>query len=146
MNRTSFTCLTVLVIASGLGLATSAHAGDAAATYADIEKTFGSVPSFVKAVPKSAIPGLWQQTKELELSETTALPPKVKALISLAVGAQIPCEYCVWIDTNTAKQNGASDEEIGEAIAMAGLTRNWSTVFHGLQVDMVQFKKELGGQ
>jgi alkylhydroperoxidase/carboxymuconolactone decarboxylase family protein YurZ len=40
---------------------------------------------------------------------------------------------------------GASDEEIGEAVAMAGLTRNWSTLFNGLQVDFAQFKKDLGG-
>jgi len=29
---------------------------------------------------------------------------------------------------------------------MAGLTRNYSTLFNGLQVDFEQFKKELGGQ
>jgi len=116
------------------------------AIYADIQATFGGVPSFVKALPKSALAGLWTQTKQLELSDKTALPPKTKALIALAVASQIPCEYCIWADTNTAKQLGATDEEIGEAVAMAGLTRNWSTMFHGLQVDFSQFKKELGGQ
>lgn len=118
---------------------------DAEATYADIQQNFGGVPGFAKQVPKSAIPGLWQLTKELELSDKTALPPKTKALISLAVAAQIPCTYCVWADTKTAKQLGATDEEIGEAIAMAGLTRNWSTMFNGLQVDFDQFKADMGG-
>lgn len=120
--------------------------GSPEAVYADMQATFGMVPSFVKAVPKAALAGLWTQTKQLELSDKTALPPKTKALIALAVASQIPCEYCIWADANTARQMGATDEEIGEAVAMAGLTRNWSTMFHGLQVDFTQFKKELGGQ
>lgn len=115
------------------------------AIYDDIQKTFGSVPSFVKAIPDAALAGYWQQEKDLELSDKTALSPKVKALISLAVASQIPCTYCIWADTQTAKQAGASDAEIGEAVAMAGLTRNSSTLFNGLQVDFEQFKKEIGG-
>ncbi len=113
------------------------------AVYQDVEKSFGSVPSFLKAMPRSALAGMWLTTKQLELSDKTALQGKTKALISLAVAAQIPCEYCVWMDTATAKQFGASDEEIGEAVAIAGLTRAWSTNFHGLQVDINQFKMEL---
>jgi AhpD family alkylhydroperoxidase len=149
MTRT----LKLLLIAGLAGLAIQAtlpvQADDTMspeAVYADVQKTFGSVPSFVKAVPKAALPGLWLTTKQLELSDKTALPGKTKALIALAVAAQIPCEYCIWVDTVTAKQLGASDEEIGEAVAIAGLTRAWSTNFHGLQVDFNQFKKELGGQ
>ena len=113
--------------------------------YKDIEKTWGSVPAFVKQLPKAALAGAWQEEKDLELSDKTALSPKVKALISLAVAAQIPCEYCIWADTNSARQMGATDEEIGEAVAMAALTRHWSTLFNGLQVDFAQFKKDLGG-
>jgi AhpD family alkylhydroperoxidase len=135
-------------VVAGLGLAPMAHADSMSpdAVYADVQKTFGSVPAFVKQLPKAALAGAWQEEKDLELSDKTALPPKVKALISLAVAAQIPCEYCIWADTQTAKQLGASDEEIGEAVAMAGLTRNYSTLFHGLQVDFTQFKKDMGGQ
>jgi hypothetical protein len=29
---------------------------------------------------------------------------------------------------------------------MAALTRHWSTIFNGLQVDFEQFKKDMGGQ
>ena len=111
--------------------------------YDDVQKTFGSVPTFVKQFPDAALAGLWAEEKDLELSDKTALPPKVKALISLAVAAQIPCQYCIWSDTMTAKQLGATDAEIGEAVAMAGLTRNTSTLLNGLQVDFTQFKKEM---
>ena len=115
------------------------------ATMDDIQATMGGVPTFIGTVSKAALPGLWTQLKELELSEDTALDPKTKALISLAVAAQIPCTYCVWSDTNSARAAGASDEEIAEAVAIAGLTRNWSTIFNGMQVDFETFKKELGG-
>ncbi len=114
-------------------------------TYKEIESTFGSVPSFVKAFPKAGIAGAWAELRDLEMSDKTALSPKVKALISLAVAAQIPCQYCVWADTRSAREFGASDEEIAEAVGMAALTRHWSTVFNGLQIDFEQFKKELGG-
>lgn len=117
-----------------------------AATYKEIEGMFGKVPEFVKKFPKAGIVGAWEETRSLELSENTALPPKTKSLIALAVAAQIPCEYCIYADTIAAKNAGATDEEIAEAVGMAALTRHWSTVFHGLQIDLAQFKKDVGGQ
>ena len=62
----------------------------------DIESTMGGVPSFIGQFPKAGLPGAWAEVKALELSDETALPPKVKSLISLAVAAQIPCTYCIW--------------------------------------------------
>ncbi len=122
-------------------------AGDpAAAAYAEIEQAFGTVPGFVKQFPKAAIAGAWAEERDLELSDTTALSPKEKALISLAVAAQIPCQYCVWVDTRSAHAAGATDEEVSEAVAMAALTRHWSTVFNGLGIDFETFKAELGGK
>ena len=145
----TFARLTMVAVVLA-GVSSLAGAADMSAQrkaiYDDIQKTFGSVPSFVKAIPDAALAGYWQQEKDLELSDKTALSPKVKALISLAVASQIPCTYCIWADTQTAKQAGASEAEIGEAVAMAGLTRNSSTLLNGLQVDFQQFKKEMGGQ
>ena len=60
-----------------------------AATYKEIEGMFGKVPEFVKKFPKAGIVGAWEEEKSLELSDKTALSPKVKSLISLAVAAQI---------------------------------------------------------
>jgi AhpD family alkylhydroperoxidase len=141
---------TALLLTTLVGSAVLARADDAAksadATYAEIQKAMGGVPTFIKLFPKAGIAGAWAETRDLELSDKTALPPKTKALISLAVAAQIPCEYCVWLDTKTAKENGATQEEIAEAVAMAGLTRHWSTFFNGMQIDFDQFKKEFGGE
>ena len=145
MTRINSVLFVSLAIAASMAIAPLAHADGREAVYKDVEKTFGAVPSFVKAIPSAALAGIWQQEKDLELSDKTALTPKTKALISLAVASQIPCTYCIWSDTKTARQLGASDEEIGEAVAMAGLTRNMSTMLNGLQVDFNQFKAEMGG-
>ncbi|TIV71219.1 MAG: carboxymuconolactone decarboxylase family protein [Mesorhizobium sp.] len=127
-------------------LAAPASADDYDAAIKDIQSTMGGVPGFVKQFPKAGLPGAWAEIKAIELSDKTALPPKVKSLISLAVAAQIPCNYCIWSDTENAKRAGATDEEIQEAVAMAALTRHWSTIFNGMQVDFAQFKKDMGGE
>ena len=103
------------------------------------------MPPFVNVFAKAALPGAWMEVKALSFSDNTALPPKMKALISLAVAAQIPCTYCIWSDTQDARRAGAPDEEIREAVAIAALTRHSSTIFNGMQVDFETFKKELGG-
>ena len=144
----------VAALALGLALvggvaslpAQSEDAASAEATYKDIEATLGGVPSFIRSFPKAGVAGAWQELKGLEFGGDTALPMKVKALIGIAVAAQIPCEYCVWADTETAKQAGATDEEIAEAVAVAALSRHWSTFFHGMQVDFETFKQEFGGE
>jgi AhpD family alkylhydroperoxidase len=68
---------------------------------------------------------------------------KEKSLIGLAVSAQIPCSYCIEADTAFAKLAGASDREIQEAVAMAALTRHWSTILNGHQVDRDQFSRDI---
>ena len=125
--------------------AAPAFADDVADTRADIAATLGGVPSFIDSVAAPALPGLWQSTKSLQFSPDTALDMKTKALVSLAVSAQIPCSYCIWMDTNAARAAGATDQEIAEAVAVAAQTRAWSTIFHGMQVDFESFKAELGG-
>lgn len=133
-------------VALAATLATPAGADDYDAAIKDIRSTMGGVPGFVKQFPKAGLPGAWAEVKAIEFSDKTALPPKVKSLISLAVAAQIPCSYCVWSDTENAKRAGATDEEIQEAVAMAALTRHWSTIFNGMQVDFAQFKKDMGAE
>jgi AhpD family alkylhydroperoxidase len=138
--------LSATLVAGAAFLSGPAVAGDdpVAAATKDIEQTFGFVPTFMKQMPKAGYAGAWQQLKDLEFSENTALPAKVKALIGLAVVSQIPCQYCIWADAAGARQAGATDEEIGEAVAIAATERYWSTMLNGLQVDLDTFKKELG--
>ena len=114
----------------------------AEATYRDIEKTLGTVPSFFKQFPASGIAGAWAEFKAVQLNPKTKLDGKTKELLGLAVAAQIPCHYCVYFHTAAAKANGATDEEVREAVAMAAIVRHWSTVLNGMQVDLAAFKGE----
>lgn len=142
------TPLQLLAVATLVITATTvARAADDASYQAalkDIEQTLGSVPTFFTQMPKAGFAGAWQQLKDLEFSQDTALSPKVKALVELAVVAQIPCEYCIWADTEAARAAGATDEEIREAVAVAATGRYWSTMLNGLQVDLPTFKREFG--
>ena len=137
--------LTAGVLSTAIaGIVTSASAQDASAqaTYRDIEQTLGSVPTFFKMFPESGIAGAWAEFKSVQLNPKTALNGKTKELIGLAVAAQIPCHYCIYFHTAAAKLNGATDTEIREAVAMAAISRHWSTVLNGMQVDTDGFKRE----
>lgn len=116
---------------------------DAASAYRDIERTFGTVPTFLKAFPVLAIAPAWREIKDLELSQATQLDSKTKELIGLAVAAQIPCRFCVSFHTESARMNGASDDELKEAVAMAALSRHWATIIAGSLVDEPQFRREI---
>ena len=55
------------------------------------------------------------------------------------------CHYCIWVETKFAKANGATNEQVAEAVAQAAYVRHWSTVLNGLQIDFETFKTEFGG-
>ena len=134
-------------LGTGIGLASavfvgSAMAQDASSAYRDIEATLGSVPTFFKMFPEEGIAGAWTEFKTVQLNPKTALSGKEKELIGLAVAAQIPCSYCIYFHTAAARLNGATDAEIREAVAMSAITRHWSTVLNGMQVDPAGFRQE----
>jgi AhpD family alkylhydroperoxidase len=103
----------------------------------------GYVPEFIRAFPDEARAGAWRAFRDVQLSPTTALSGKQKELVGLAVASQIPCRFCVIAHTEFAKLNGATDAEIKEAIGMASLTRELSTMLNGLQVDEGQFRRDV---
>ncbi|TAK47314.1 MAG: carboxymuconolactone decarboxylase family protein [Xanthobacteraceae bacterium] len=140
--RAQIGMIAVISLGTVLGLTLPASAQDAQTTYRDIEQTLGSVPTFFKMFPESGIAGAWAEFKSVQLNLKTKLDGKTKELIGLAVAAQIPCHYCVYFHTAAAKLNGATDDEIREAVAMAAITRHWSTVMNGMQVDYAGFTKE----
>jgi AhpD family alkylhydroperoxidase len=134
--------LSLVTVASAETRKVAAPAPAQDPTLVDIEKTLGFVPDFFKGVPQPLLPAFWSSLKSLQLNPATKLDGKTKELIGLAVAAQIPCEYCIYFHTEVAKLNGATDEEIKEAVAMAGVTRMASTVLNGTQADKAQFKKD----
>lgn len=138
-----------LLVIGGVTLSSRARAESAkpspaaAAARADIAKTLGFVPQFFLKFPEEMLPGAWDEMKSLQLNPSTALPGRTKELVGLAVAAQIPCRYCIVAHTEFAKLNGASETEIGEAVAMAAMTRHWSTFLNGIQTDETKFRGEI---
>jgi AhpD family alkylhydroperoxidase len=139
-------CTLVLAIAGVLTLAVASHAraeDPASQTTSEIQRTLGFVPTFIARIPRALLPGWWDQTKALEMNPKSSLSGKTKELVGLAVAAQIPCDQCVMFHTEMARLNGASDQEIQEAIGMAALTRFGSTLLHGLQIDHDAYRQDV---
>lgn len=111
---------------------------------ADIEQTFGFVPTFLKSYPKASLAGAWKDMKAVQLNPNSAIPGKYKELIGLAVSSQIPCRYCTYHYTQGALvMNNATKEELNEAVALAAFTREMSTYLNGLAVDDKKFRKDM---
>jgi AhpD family alkylhydroperoxidase len=130
------------VVASGGGSARAAGT-PAEASRADIQKTVGFTPDFVRALPDAVVPGLWAAIKGFENNPKTALSNKDKELIALAVASQAGNRSTIYAYTRCARANGATQAEIGEAVAIAGLVRQMSTFFNGVQLDEAKFRGEI---
>ena len=133
------TALTACLLATPIG---AGEPPSAEAAYAEMNQLFGGVPSTMQVYPKSAVPAGWALIKETDLNENTALSPKIRELIGLAVAAQIPCRYCIYYHTVAAKAAGATEEEIREAVHVSSLVRHWSTLLQGNDYDLEAFKME----
>ena len=131
-------------LALALPARTARAEGDpgAAAAKADMVKTVGFVPSFLKDVPDNMIPGFWQETKGIEFGKT-ALDAKTKDLIGLAIAAQMPSRLTAWSYSKCGKASGATDAQLHEAVALSAMARHWSTFFNGVQLDEARFRADL---
>lgn len=109
----------------------------------DISQTFGFVPEFLQKFPDVARAGAWKTFRDMEMNPNTSIPGKYKSLISLGVSAQVPCSYCIMADMEFARVEGATEAEIGEALAMAGFTRYMSTLLNGMKVDEGRFNSDV---
>lgn len=126
-----------------LRFGSQAQAEGAETARADIAKTLGFVPRFFQAMSDAAVSGMWAEMKGLQLNPDSALSGKRKELIGLGVAAQVPCRYCSIAHTEFAKLNGASSAEIAEAVAVAGLSRQFTTYTHGTRVDDATARADL---
>jgi AhpD family alkylhydroperoxidase len=110
--------------------------------YKEIESLFGLVPSFFKLVPDSTLALEWGLFKKIQV-EKGIIPEKFRELIGLGLSAVSKCKYCTFFHTEMAKLNGATDQEIEEAVHIAKNSAGWSTYLNGLQIDFNQFKEEI---
>ncbi len=121
----------------------AADSASSEAAIAEMKEMFGGVPTELALYPESARAAGWLMMKSTDLNDKTALPAKTRELIGLAVAAQIPCEYCVHYHIKAAKANGATEEEIKEAVHQASLTRHWSTILYGNAYSVDAYKSEV---
>ena len=101
------------------------------------------VPNFYKnTYPQHALKSAVEANKAL-MGKDAKLDAKTRELIALGVSAQIPCAYCVYVHNKNALAEGASEDEIREAVATAAHVRHWSTVLNGMGYDLDAFKEEV---
>jgi AhpD family alkylhydroperoxidase len=110
--------------------------------YREIEETLGVVPTMFKLLPDSSLELEWQLFKRVQMEEGP-IPNKYRELIGVAIAAATKCRYCAFFHTEMAKLNGATEEEIEDAVHFAKSSAGWSTYVNGLQVDYEQFKSEI---
>ncbi|HJJ50297.1 MAG TPA: carboxymuconolactone decarboxylase family protein, partial [Methanocorpusculum sp.] len=95
---------------------------------AQIEEEFGTSPLIYQKLednPEALIAHLLYKNA---VTSAGALPPKTVELISLAVGAALRCDHCTTYHMQVAKKMGISNEEILEAVLVAGLLANSSVL------------------
>ena len=110
-------------------------------TLKDIEKTLGTVPGFMKALPKDVIVQEWPLFKKYNFEETE-IPAKYRELMGLAVAANIKCPYCQLFHKGSAQMNGATEKELAETVFLASYTARWSAIIHAEHYDYQKFKDE----
>ena len=110
--------------------------------YNEIEEMFGLVPTMFKELPDSSLELEWRLFKRVQLEEGP-IPNKYRELIGVAVSAVTKCRYCAFFHTELAKLNGATEEEIEDAVHYAKSSAGWSAYVNGLQLDYDQFKDEV---
>jgi AhpD family alkylhydroperoxidase len=108
----------------------------------DIEQNLGLVPRWFDAVPDAVIENEWATMRDFQLSDQTAIPPKYKELMGLAVSGATRCSYCAYFHTEAARLFGATEEEIAEAAMMSKQTMGWSSYLNAMKLDYDEFCAE----
>ena len=110
--------------------------------YEEMTQTLGQVPGFFKSIPEASLEGEWALFKRFEL-EPSAIEPKTRELIGVAVAAAQHCWYCAHFHSGLAQFHGATEAEIQEAVHFAKHSTGWSTYLNGIVYDHDLFLKEL---
>ncbi len=113
-----------------------------AKVYKEIEEMFGLVPAMFKKIPDDKLQLEWELFKKVQFDKGP-IPNKYRELIGLGISAITKCKYCIFYHTELAKLNGATEEEIEDAIHYAKSSVGWSAYLSGLQFDFDKFKKEI---
>jgi AhpD family alkylhydroperoxidase len=111
----------------------------------DIRNTMGGVPQYFNMLPDNILEHEWLAWKTIHI-ENTKIPGKYKSLIGLAVASGIQCPHAQYAHREFAKFQGASDEEITEALLVAKDAAGWSTFIAGAGIDLEQYEQSVRDQ
>jgi AhpD family alkylhydroperoxidase len=112
-------------------------------TRTEIEEQLGQVPSWIEVIPEPAGDHSWGLVRDLLFGETD-LAPREKALVGVGVAAAIKCPYCTHFHKEEARMAEVTEDELAEAVTLAGNTTYFSTVLHGSETDIEEFVDETG--
>ncbi len=74
---------------------------------------------------------------------TNLLDPKIRELIALAVAVTVQCDGCIVVHTDAALKNGATEQEIIEALGVAITVKAGSALIYSTRVlDALKAKTE----
>lgn len=106
------------------------------AVYDDIRTTrnIPDVNNFWKALANHppTLKQVWEEVKQV--MAPGALDPVTKELIYIAVSATNGCEYCTTTHTGSARNKGATEAQIHEALAVAALANKTNRLANGYRV------------
>ena len=86
--------------------------------YGQMRDMFGEVPGFFETLPDSSLELEWELFKRVQF-EPGPIPNKYRELIGIAVAAAKGCPYCSFFHTEAARLNGATEDEIEDAVHFA---------------------------
>ncbi|WP_255488163.1 carboxymuconolactone decarboxylase family protein [Natronolimnobius sp. AArcel1] len=72
----------------------------------------------------------------------SAIDPKTRELVGLAVAAAIGCEYCRHFHKGAAQLHGATEAELAELSFLASYTPRYSALIQAQDYDLEVFKDE----
>lgn len=139
LNKTT---LAVIVFALMTGATVHAEDQTPAKARAEATEMFGMTLPELEVYPDSGVVGAWAWMKDMEDGKGV-LDAKTRELIGLAVASQIPCRYCIYYHRKAAMANGATEQELREASAVAANTRHWSTILYGAEVNIDEYKAKM---
>jgi len=111
-------------------------------TVTEIEETLGIVPGYMEALPEEDLVNEWPNLRRF-LFEESAIDPKQRELVGLAVAAAIGCEYCRHFHKGAAQLHGATEEELATLSFLASYTPRYSALIQAQDYDIDVFKREV---
>lgn len=110
-------------------------------THQEMEEYLGQVPDWMGIIAEPASDHSWGIFRDLELEETE-LTDREKALVGVSAAAAMQCQYCTYFHKEEARLAGVTEDELEETVNLAGVTRYFSTMLHGNEVDHDDFVAE----